>query len=354
MDSLMAVCPECKKQITVNPTDVVEVCKWCNRPFRTSDAILLYRYQMTKQEATRQPADEAIDKFYLIVDKDYKLARDYLVSFVAKEYPKLYNEKLLYYSISYIGEKDRGTGTERVLLETLKSLRENIEAVKAINPSIAGMYYKLLCASVNRMLLEKGKIGQKRSFSGGLPYIKLHVGDLGSRLKKTNSIRSIFERNKFLQGKDFDDEYVLYVIERIALHYAFEKPQEELIGRLAEFLSPAGKKELPLLRKKIEADTEILLKEARQKVASRMLPFWQIYINLLKSGKVAEAQRHLNRGNRYAYTEAVKKENAKFKKGLFKLKYKGNISALDPDKLAEMDVKNLKYNDIPRFKRGNY
>ena len=352
MDSMSAVCPECKKQITVNPSDVVEVCKWCNKPFRTSDAILLYRYQKTRIEATNQPSDDVIDKFYVIIEQDYKLAKEYLISFLAREYPRLYDEKLIYYYFSYIGAKDRGTSTERILLENIMTVRDHIESISAINPSIGGMYYKFLCATVNRLLREKGKLGQEQCFTGGLPYLKLQLGDVGSRLEKINSIKNILERNKFFKDKDYDDSYIFYVIERIIRFYAFKKPQDELIGKMEQFLSPEGRRELPALKKKIKNDADLLLHEARQKLYERVLPFWQMYINLLKNGNIVEAQRHLNRGNRFAYTEAVKKENAKFKRGFFKkLKYKGSVSSLTPDALAGLDVRNIKYNDISRFKR---
>ena len=354
MDTLPAICPECKKQITINTSEIIEVCQYCNKPVRTSDALLLYRYQKTMEGNSKFAVGDEREKFYSIIDKDYELAKDYFVSYVSREYPKLYDEKLLYYYFYFIGAKDTGTSTERVLLETIRGIKDRLEYVREINPAIADMYYKLLCTYVNRLLMEKGKSEFMWGLRGELPYLKLHLGDVASRLKKPDNFKMIVDKYRYLQGKEFDDDYILYVIEGIDRYYAFSKYQDELVDLMAAFLSVDGRSSLPSRRKKINGETDFVLLSARKKLAERMVPFWQAYIALLKEGKIAQAQRHLNMGNGFAYTDEVKRENSKFKRGFFKLKYKGDIADLNAQELAEKDVKNVKYHHVARFKRGRY
>ena len=55
MESGKAICPACKKEIQVNPTEVVDVCPDCGKAFSTKNAIELYQ---ERQEELRKQEEE--------------------------------------------------------------------------------------------------------------------------------------------------------------------------------------------------------------------------------------------------------------------------------------------------------
>ena len=361
MELVPAMCPNCKEQIKVNPSEQVVFCKLCNNAFKVTEAINLYSAHMARRKAALKPSDEIIEKFDAILKQDYKLAQIYLDDIIKKEYPDC----------------------SHLLICPTYDIENNFEQLYQLNPYVAKMRYKLLCKSVNSQYYVKRHV----IFNGQLAFFKLfwlnnneqnfkkevehisymHISDsydghdlfqAGQDLKSyfqrfEDSIKKYHIQHK--RYKEFDDDFIAYVIKALKgmpyiSHdrsyssysnivrlsdeiYNLDKRIADLILLLEDFYTPARKE----LEKKQREEEKRLAEERKYKQAlNKEVKFWQQYIDLLKAGKAKKAKEYLEKTSKR--TDTHNAELAKFKKGLFGVKYTGDVSSLQASALAEQSL----------------
>ena len=366
MKPVAVICPSCNCQTETDQDEEVNLCKLCGKPFATKDAINLYTKSVERNANSRTPSQEVIEKFNAILAQDCNLAKLYLDDILKKDYPKLLwsfsNGILCFHN------------------------EEQYKNLYSLNPCIADMYYKVACAQANALYKEKYNL----TFYGALPFLKVNLANLKDGL---HSIAYFIEREEYLtktenywsktsnfvknseelrncrpkvreywnrilecaekyyhyQGKEYDDEFILYlidIVERFAADCSISvnnfinscrsigiKSLKALVTYFfEEFLSSGGKKALIPQREKRK-------KEIHEAKMAKELTFWNKYISLLKSGNVKDAMIYLESGN--SINEVCKEELAKFKKGIFGVKYTGNEYELEAEALAERTLKNF-------------
>lgn len=343
MELKSAICPACKREIEVNSLEEVDFCKLCGKPFAINDAINLYTERVERDAAAKKPSDGVIAKFNAILAQDYKLAQRYLDDIVRKEYPKLpLPYSLWHYEASRFANTDLFHLKDRIksLKTELDKTEEGFKNLYSLNPQIAEMYYKLFCEAINALFNENRDLFFTRHLKycppliGDLPFLKLRLIDLEDRVRYA---QDDVIRYEFLCGKEFDDVYISATISQLPFwgkEYCrknsyvntaeINKDVKNLISCLEKFLSPTKKAEQ---RAKETREQE----EKKKKKLEKELAFWREYIELLKAGKTKAALVLLKKKKKPSQTD----EFAKFKKGLFTVKYKGDVALLNAETLAE-------------------
>ena len=388
MALVKAICPACKQQIEVDSAETVDFCKLCGKPVDTQTAIELYTDSVAERqkqkENSRKPAQKVIDKFNAILAQDCKLAQYYLEELLKKEYDGLYYKRI--YMEQVLDELDSALSVNYYdeKRKRLDKISKEFENLSAINPSIGEMYRKLLCGYINEFVKTKANV----TFTGELPYLKKVYWDINGRLDSV--FNAIGTSNKldlsiawgklycdtfsiYYPEQGTDDEFIFYLIENIyryehstkikenrystehvvcgyyiATHIAINKNEyraknlDDIAKRLAEFLSPDGKKKF----EKMSQEHERQLQDEWENIYNVELPFWQEYVTLLKKGKIKEAYGYImnsvNKQYPYSY------EISLFQKGLFGMKYKGHIASLDSEKEARSATnQRLMYGNLP-------
>lgn len=390
MELKLAICPACKREIEVNSLEEVDFCKLCGKPFAVKDAVNLYTARVERDAAAKKPSGEVIAKFNAILAQDYKLAQRYLDDIVKKEYPKL--------DISFFPTENQILHLDYVNKYTtvylkFDSVEMGFKNLKEANPWIAEMYYSLLKPLLNDC------IGQKYNWTitGELSFLKFRLLFLETDLKEVVSLIDLAEqvkrKNDFelekqytkkvtgcwlnicnyinhygdFIGKECDDEYIYHMVDMInqwsvQTHYSKEvgysiccgKYIDDFLARkyisrinsisglitcLESFLSSAEKKKLAEQRaaevkrreKEKRAEEKRKKEEQEWRKIEKELAFWREYIELLKAGKAKEALFLLDKHKKPSQTD----EFAKFKVGLFTVKYKGDVALLNAEMLAE-------------------
>ena len=405
MPLVTAICPTCKKQIEIDSAETIDFCKLCGKPYNTQEAIKLYTEQVVSNQNGRKPAQEVIDKFNAILAQDCVLALQYLGDVVQKEYPKLYDTFHLkgeyfsrgssLHSISSLGSEISGrelSSIYNVKMGSFNVVVNCLHEIYPLNTYIADMYFKVLCARVNYVLKEK----LNKSFSGALPELKIRLGSMEDRLNdivydiycanKNNysflsysqdelllgwkELIEIVKEHADLRGKEFDDEYIMYLIDFLDRYshstkrnHIFHDAQMVLYGEdfvcgpyIANFISKHNIKcdicSLDDLSKYFEGFLSLQGKKQREtqrrvekkatytNAYNSKLSFWLHYIELLTAGNIKEAQTFLEKDKER--TEVYWTEIVKFKKSVFGVKYTGDVASLDAKKLTELSVQHLK------------
>ncbi len=218
-----------------------------------------------------------------------------------------------------------------------------LNRISSVNSYISEMYYKVLCTRVNQLNL----IGPNHSYSGELAFLKLQVGNIQDSLKEINEKKfssrrqaeeiwariqnsilqyySSIHKNNYINWsrQEYDDEYI---IDLIATIKASRKDLNSLYGdidfliaSLALWLSPKTREE-----------------QGYKESYGEDIRYWKRYIQLLKDKKIKEAYELLIKNTQCM--DSCKSEIAKFKKGLFGMKYLGNVYSLEADTLARSRI----------------
>ncbi len=384
MESALAICPICNQQITINSLEEVDFCKLCGKPFITQKGVELYKKSIERNEAAQKPSEHIIEKFNAILQQDYKLALHYLDSVVQTEYPKLKTPILptdWEFSRYFVGNKpdysspwelSKYCAESRACFGSSSKLAESFKNLHSLNVYIWEMYYHAFCLQINTLYKEK----YNWVLTGYLPLLKLRLCNIETQLndfiqsiytlKDTYYTYEYYERKEikdsvithwkiieqeikeqeYLQGKEFDDEYICHIIDLLERwkqssvrvfygghhftgfrstrvisgeyikYFANEYPYSDLLNLdglvklLMAFLSPQEKRRV---------EDERTKKAAYEKE----LAFWQHYIDLLKAGKAKEALELLKKTKKPTETS----EFTNFKKGLFGVKYTGYVGS---------------------------
>lgn len=370
MADISAICPQCKQQQTVNSSEEVVFCRFCNRPFAVKDAIKLHTEYLERSEASKKPSDAAIAKFNAILAQDYKLAEKYLEDVINKEYSQESKKHLLfrYTSYSILGSV-AFPNTLSMLSEKKYEIEKILNDIRSVNPCIAEMYYKILCARVNDML--QG-IDKNHSFHGDLAFLKILLYDMKEKLSRIgtpfstnytelfsrviqnwNNLTKDISQYKCWLSQEYDDEYIKYIIREIewlpqlriryrtitstfddvTRDFTFDEALREKhydvnnsIKMLEKLLSSPEAWEV---EKKMQADKAREFANS-QKKKETIRSFWSCYIDLLREKKVKKAYEYLKAANSadiYKMDE-YKTEMTKFKKTMFKIEYAGEPPVL--------------------------
>ena len=394
MELKTAICPACKQQIKVDASETIDFCKKCGKPLNTKKAIEFYTDSVEQEKKRHKPSDQAIEKFNAILAQDSNLAEQYLEELQRKEYGGVY------YSIDIENIFKTLETFDRIIkfkdkLDYLVEVKKKFEQISEINPHIGEMYRKLFCGYVN----EQVKLKTNRTFTGELPYLKLIVGDINDWLDAV--VSEMFEQSKkhtefpsmhwrilsintskwSYPAQGNDDDYVLSLIENIYNYEHLTKNEEinssysnnivcgyyiswvverrkvktninnlsQLATNLSELLSPNGKQQF----EKMSQEHDLQLKNEREIVYNVELAFWREYITLLETGKIKEAFNYITT-NPLANSSLARYEQGLFKKGLFGMKYKGNIKLSDAEHTANFITdERLAYGQIPSVQKAS-
>ena len=343
-----AICPSCGKQVKVNPEEDIVFCRFCNKPFEVCKAIAEQKERNAEQakrnKAAKKPSNEAIAKFNAILKQDYKLAETYLLDVIKKEYPPECQSLFKYeYQKSWYYLKSYATGFDSLknANENLKCMEDSLERIFSVNPHIAKMYYAILCAHVNA-LYEKEKLG---NFSGQLAFVKIRLYDIKKNLYDVSDKidRPYYdpynfrrEQLKRIEDSVFDCTYCAYpceydgsddiyvdsVIHTVIFCLRGKTNIVLTVEHLTELYSPAKKEKT---KKEIAEWKELVKKET---------VFWKEYADLLHAGKAKKALALLEETKKPSETD----EFAKFKKGIFGVKYLGETWKLNAQELAKASI----------------
>lgn len=355
LSSVPAVCPNCKKDIKANPTDGVDFCRFCNKPFSVKDAIECFE----KSTISKIPSDCAMKKFNALLANDYKLAEIYIQDMIIKEYPNEYIKYLSFSNYRYLDsipyKFEVKISDSNHFLYCIDNVIKSFELVRSINRYIAEMYYKIFSAHVNHILHKENNLFK---YKGGLSFLKIKLhsmefkrnkdyGDYGAVAEYWVNHKNIFNKCNQYQysGNDYDDEYVLNLIQEIHTvkrydKYNDDKPSNryysEAIRNLETLLSTQYRKEEQKKRKERERLADIKkLKDAFDKE----VVFWNRYIALIMAKKIKRAYELLKKESYNINYEPYKSEIAKFKKKVFGIKYLDDASLLRAETLAEKAIK---------------
>ena len=418
MEKQLGLCPSCNQQIEVNPSESVDFCPSCGKPYSAQAAISLYKENETKrieldakreaeriwrEKNGRKPSDEIIEKFNAIGAENCDLAKQYLDDILKKEYPTMpipsfgIFDSLDYFSTYLKSNADRrytwayirSSNAWKRVEGDITTLESILNELRSVNPWIAEMYYKVLCAKTSIYSpLIKTSTCPHFSLSGGLPLLKLsffyldknltYIGEemhgytrRPDYLKEDSDLKGIIAawiqleaeitHFDYLRGKEFNDAYINALTssfrwtgdyQRRFLYGGYTslagaineflseqkvncrfRTYGALVGYIESFLSPEGVKQ-----REERKEQERQAKAAAMKLEAATA-FWKTYIDLLKAGKIKKAQAWLETTQNR--TEAYEAEAPKFKKGVFGVKYMGDIASLKADELATLELKNL-------------
>lgn len=331
VETALGICPNCEKQVTINSSELIIFCDFCNKPFNVNEAIGLFAEGAARNKASKRPSDEVITKFNAILAQDYKLANEYLEDVIEKEYPPECRK--------YISFRFTDALREELIcysmLSYLHSFPDRLKKIYSVNSFIAGMFYQILCQHINALLRKECHA----IYSGGLASLKINVGNINNimhmdSLNLYNLERDIRESerfsNEYNDGKDYDDKYISDIISVLSSFtniIRFGSQVAFLIKILSNFCSPEKRKE-------IEKTAEMIIEKRRKWYEE--IEFWQRYIAILKLEGVSEALTLLE-SKEPSTARADELQN--FKKGFWGVKYLGNISSLNAEDLARKVVK---------------
>lgn len=366
--SVSAICPNCEKEIAVNPTEEVVFCNFCNKPLNVKDAIYLHIEHTERSKAAKKPSDEAIAKFNAILEQDYKLAKTYLDDIIKKDYPRECEKHLAF----GFGGKESHWNVPAFLSQylyeyerTIDRIQQYLQYIYSVNPYIGKMYYAIFCRHINNLYKqEKGCV-----FNGELAFLKLRLINFTRYLNYfvdritlypksywETIEKNIAEHNRLFE-LEYDDEYIDSLIKSINdLRYksilecmrSYGVNVNNVFLSLENYYSPAKKEKIKKAREeekrlKEKAEKEKAEAEKKRKYKEAFdeeVFFWQRYIDLLKSGKTKRALALLE--TKPTSKGVYLSEFAKYKRTLFGYKYTDDVSSLQAKTLAELSMENYK------------